>query len=512
MLIHPHTYVDKDLHYKQTFYFSTQLGVSCLIRMSEIDFRQLATEHHFERPESIEFAQWLDAQDSLASVRNQFHKPDAQYIEDTTDVHFEKNEPNGTMPSIIYLCGHSLGLPPSCVQNDLICGLNQWARLGVLAYMYGPMPASKSDSCILDQFASEIVGAQPDEVALTNNLSVNMHLLLAAFYRPNGVKNCILLEADAFPTDYYVVESQVAWHGLSPNDCIIQIRPREGEWCLRTEDIIAEIRENASRLALIWLPGVQYLTGQLLNMADITRAGHELAQCPVGWDLAHAIGNVPLELHAWDVDLAVWCSYKYLNAGPGSVGGLFVHQRHHHQPGTHGPRPGSISVSQTGPKLTGWWSHQAETRFDMTNQMELAPGAAAYRVSNPPWLSMISLRTSLNIFYQCGGMKMVREKSIRLTGYLDYLLRSSEYALPGDSCRIITPSSPSERGAQITIWFKQDVERYFRELTRRGCICDMRRPNCIRVSPSPLYTSFVDVRNFAQCMHSIVRTLEVRDH
>ncbi|TPP56456.1 Kynureninase [Fasciola gigantica] len=479
--------------------------------MSEVNFHQLATKHNFERPESIEFAHWLDTQDPLAFIRNQFRQPDAQYIENKTGVRFEKVDPDGNLPSVTYLCGHSLGLQPVNLQNNLINGLDQWAYLGVLAYMHGPMPASKADLCIRDQFAQEIVGAQPDEVALTNNLSVNMHILLTTFYRPNGTKNCILIEENAFPSDFYAVESQVAWHGLNPSDCIIQIRPREGEWCLKTEDILNTIRENSSRLALIWLPGVQYITGQLLDMAEITRAGHELAQCPVGWDLAHAVGNVPLELHAWNIDLAVWCSYKYLNAGPGAVGGLFVHERHHHPPGTHGPSPGLPSVNQSGPKLTGWWSHRADTRFDMSNQMELAPGAAAYRISNPPWLAMIALQTSLTIFHQCGGMGSVREKSIQLTGYLDYLLRSGAYGLPDNLSRIITPSDSNKRGAQLTIWFKQEVGQYHRELTRRGYICDVRRPNCIRVSPNPLYTRFVDVRNFAQCIHSLVVISEVGD-
>ncbi|VDP82304.1 unnamed protein product [Echinostoma caproni] len=477
--------------------------------MSLIDFEHLALEHDFAQPESTAFARWLDSEDSLGFIRDQFRQPDAHYIEQTTTIRFERTDSDGVCPSITYLCGHSLGLQPTSLLTRLTAGLDQWACLGVLAYANGQLPASSSDLPVAEQVAREIVGAKPVEVALTNNLSINMHLLLTTFYRPIGDKNCILIEKKAFPTDYYVIESQIAWHGLDPASCIIQLEPRAGEWCLRTDDILCVIRENASRLALIWLPGVQYITGQLFDIPTITRAGHELAQCPVGWDLAHAVGNVELQLHAWEVDLAVWCSYKYLNASPGAVGGLFVHEKHHHLTGTHGPSPVVLEPVQNGPRLTGWWSHRAETRFDMTNEMELAPGAAAYRVSNPPFMAMIALQTSLDIVHRCGGMKPIRERSIRLTGYLDYLLRSSQaYALPPDQCLIVTPNEAEARGAQITIAFQHDVNRYFHALTRRGFICDVRKPNCIRVSPNPLYTRFVDVLNFAQCLHRIVTAPE----
>ncbi|KAA3675838.1 kynureninase [Paragonimus westermani] len=466
-----------------------------------MDFDQLAKRNGF-LADTAQFAQWLDSLDPLAEMQSKFEKPSFEGLEHIA--HLDVVPVNDrSVKHVTYLCGNSMGLKPKNVHELLHIVLQQWGKLGVHAYHRGPLPASHCDIQLTKDIAELIVGAEPDEVAITGGLSTNIHLLFSSFYRPHGVKTCILIEAGAFPSDYYVVESQISWHGLNPSRCIIQIKPRPGEWCLRTEDVIQKIREEAEKLALIWLPGVQYFTGQLFDMEQITQAGHQYANCPVGWDLAHAVGNVPLELHKWNVDMAAWCSYKYLNGSPGAIAGLFVHRKHHHQAGLHGPSVAIAGVIPKGPQLTGWWSHRAETRFDMTCHMELEVGAAAYRITNPPLLLAAALRASIDLFRDSGGMSVIREKSIKLTGYLDYLLRSSKFALPADRFQIITPKDPTARGAQVTIFVSHKLQQIHERLSREGFIYDIRHPKSMRIAPAPLYNSFLDIFHFAQRLSEI---------
>ncbi|CAL8069230.1 unnamed protein product [Calicophoron daubneyi] len=474
--------------------------------MSVESFMELASKNAVH-VDSQEFAEVLDKQDPLGCFKSEFIYPTCESLEKWTTIRF--SSASKSIPTkITYLCGNSLGLQPRNLEREITKVLQQWGGLGVYAYNSGPLPASYCDLQLSHDVAKLIVGAEEDEVAVTCNLSVNMHMLLAAFYRPDGNRSCVLVEERAFPTDYYAIESHIVWHGLNPLENVIQISPRSGEHCLHKEDIIKAIRANASRLALVWLPGVQYTTGQVFDIEEITRAAHEIAHCPIGWDLAHSVGNVPLELHKWEVDIAVWCSYKYLNGSPGALGGIFVNRKHHNVCGVHGPSQTPPGVIPNGPMLTGWWSHRTETRFDMSNNMELAPGALAYRISNPPLLLAAALRASLDIFQKCGGLQALRKKSILLTGYLYYLLRYSSFALPEHNFKIVTPEDPSERAAQLTIEIKNRLDYYFDQMTTRGFICDVRKPNFIRVTPVPLYNTYVDVYEFAKTLSDVVKSSE----
>ncbi|CAH8498765.1 unnamed protein product [Schistosoma turkestanicum] len=475
---------------------------------------------------SIDFAIKLDEHDVLRSYRSEFHLPNydevmktiytnpTEYNQPITTTTTTENDTTNHTKQIIYFCGHSMGLQPKRLHAYLTSILNQWSNLGVLAYHYGELPASHCDQQLSMDCAQWIVNAKPHEVAITCNLTVNMHTLLAKFYRPKGEKQCILIEDDIFPSDYYALESQIHWHGLNPIDCIIKMKPRAEEYCLRNEDILQTIQKNQHRIALIWLPGIQYITGQLFNMKLITQWGHHYCQCPVGWDLAHAIGNVPLYLHDWNIDMAVWCSYKYLNGSPGALGGLFIHEKYHHEESSYGPtinksnRDSSndmIMIDVSGPQLTGWWSHRNETRFNMTGHMELAKGADAYRLSNPPLLLAATLTVSINIVKLCGGMNNLREKSIKLTNYLEYLITNSPLALNNDQYCLVTPSSSTERGAQLTLCFHQvNVKEIYENLLKLGVICDYRLPNFLRITPIPLYNSFEDVYLFVQRLRHLL--------
>ncbi|CAH8545595.1 unnamed protein product [Schistosoma guineensis] len=476
--------------------------------------------------DSIDFAIKLDEHDSLHSYQSEFYLPDYNQVMKTVQSNStehnqhltDKNDENHSK-KIIYFCGNSMGLQPRRLNAYLNDILNQWRDLGVLAYHYGELPASHCDKQLSIDCAQWIVNSKPSEVSITCNLTVNMHALIAKFYRPKGAKHCVLIEDGIFPSDYYVLESQINWHGLNPNDCIIKLKPRINEYCLRNEDILHEIQKNQHRIALIWLPGVQYVTGQLFNMKLITEWGHQYCKCPVGWDLAHAVGNIPLFLHDWDVDMAVWCSYKYLNGSPGAMGGLFIHEKHHHQESSYGPKfnesndinssDNTIITDISGPQLTGWWSHRTETRFDLTGHMELAKGADAYRLSNPPLLLAAALTVSIGIIKSCGGMNNLREKSIKLTNYLEYLITESPLALTSDQYSIVTPSSSEERGAQLTLSFNHvNVKKLYENLLRLGAICDYRLPNFLRITPIPLYNSFEDVYMFVKCLRQALYDTE----
>jgi len=405
--------------------------------------------------------QWARAQDQadpLAHLRSRFAIPRAA----------EGN-------ALLYLCGHSLGLAPIDARATLMAEISAWEQLGVLGHEAAAVPWID----YAEQFQpalAQLAGAHSDEVVAMNSLSINLHLLLASFYRPQGVRRAILIEAGAFSSDRHVVSAQLAWHGLDPAHELIELAPRAGEDLLRTEDIEARIAETGPRLALVLWPGVQFRTGQWFDLARITHAAHA-AGALVGFDLAHAIGNVPLALHAQKVDFAAWCSYKYLNAGPGAIAGAFIHQRHWQR--------------RERPWLAGWWSHERSSRFAMSAQLEPAHGAAAWAVSNPPIFAAAPLRASLPLFAQA-GMTALRAKSVALTDYLAALLE--EFA--GHELQLITGADASLRGCQLSLRLRdapQRAERVREALARSRLVCDWREPDILRLAPVPLYNRFEDV-------------------
>jgi kynureninase len=399
----------------------------------------------------------FDAADPLGSFRDRFCMPRAA---------------DGS--EVLYLCGHSLGLRPKSTQKYVDDELEAWKSLGVQAQFRLGEPWVNYPERLAAPMA-RIVGAEPSEVTLMGSLSVNLHVAMASFYRPAAHRYRILIEYHAFPSDRYAIESQVRWHGLDPADAVVTLKPRSGESALRTEDIEDVIRREGDSIALILLGGVQYFTGQFFDIERITAVGHAKG-CKVGFDLAHAVGNVPLRLHDHGVDFAVWCTYKYLNSGPGGVGGLFVHRDR---------------WSSDPPMLAGWWGHNPGTRFNMPDHFEADEGAAGWQISNPPILQMAALRASLMIFDEA-GMEAIRAKSVRLLGYLDSLL----YELPPAGYSIVTPADPASRGAQVSLSVGAGREAMFEMLRENHVVCDHRGP-LIRVSFVPLYNSFRDVCRFA---------------
>jgi kynureninase len=406
----------------------------------------------------LDQARSQDAADALAGLRARFALP-----------HAADGRP------LLYFCGHSLGLAPTAARAMIEAEIADWERLGVLGHEHAASPwigyAER-----LQPLLAQLAGAQPHEVVAMNSLSVNLHLLLASFYRPSGRRRAILIEAGAFSSDRHVVASQIHWHGCDPEHELIELAPRPGEELIRIEDVEARIASEGSRLALVLWPGVQYRTGQLFDLQRITRAAHA-AHCMVGFDLAHAIGNVPLALHADDADFAVWCSYKYLNSGPGALGGAFVHERH--------------CAGSELPRLAGWWGHEARTRFEMRPEFVAARGAAAWALSNPPIFSAAPLRASLPLFAEA-GMPALRRKSMALTAYMASLLTE----LAGEQLAIITPSDPAQRGSQLSLRIARGPghgRELFQTLAARGVVCDWREPDIIRIAAVPLYNSFEDV-------------------
>ena len=400
----------------------------------------------------------LDRTDRFSSFRDRFHLPTGE----------------GGKPKR-YFCGNSLGLQPKAVPELLRQELDDWARLAVDAHFHGATPWFTYHEVLRDGMAA-IVGALPREVVVMNSLTVNLHLMMTSFFRPNAGRRKILIEDAAFPSDTYAVKSHLKLHGLDPATDLIVATPREGESCLRTEDIVGLLEERGTEIALVLLPGVQYYTGEWFDIGTITAAAR-VQGCTVGVDLAHAAGNVALQLHDWDVDFAVWCNYKYLNGGPGAVGGCFVHQRH--------------EQNSDLPRLAGWWGNDPESRFRMhlIPEFEPAVGADGWQLSNPPILAMAPLRASLNLFQEAGGMVALREKSERLTGFLEDQIRS----IDSPALEILTPAEPSRRGAQLSIRVRQDSEKVFHSLLDRDVVVDYRRPDVIRAAPAPLYNSFEDV-------------------
>lgn len=403
-----------------------------------------------------------DAQDPLKEYRSLFHVP-------------EQKDGNDA----IYLCGHSLGLQPKSVKQYVEQELADWARLGVEGHFHAKHPWMPYHELLTEQTA-RLVGAQPIEVVVMNSLTVNLHLMMVSFYRPTPARHKVVIEANAFPSDQYAVKSQIRFHGFDPEDALVELQPREGEAFIRTDDIEAYLAREGKSVALIMLGGVNYYSGQAFEMERITRAGHSHG-CIVSFDLAHAAGNIPLKLHDWDVDFAAWCSYKYLNAGPGSTAGCFVHERHAH--------------SSDLPRFSGWWGTNKTERFLMGPVFDPIPGAEGWQVSNPPILPLAALRASMDIFDDV-GMEKIRAKSELLTGYLEFLL--DHHAQPDIS--VITPRDPRQRGAQLSIRVASHGKAIHETLTRNGVVCDWREPDVIRVAPIALYNTFTEVFDFIQIL------------
>jgi kynureninase len=406
------------------------------------------------------FAAELDARDDLAGFRPRFHIP--------------RREDGG---DVVYLCGNSLGLQPRAVRAHVEQELHDWEALAVEGHFRGKNPWVSYHELLTGQTA-RLVGAEPAEVVVMNTLTVNLHLLMVSFYRPTPGRHAVLMEANAFPSDRYAVQSQIRFHGYDPAAALLEARPRPGEDVLRTEDIEALLERHGRSVALLLFGGVNYYSGQAFDMARLTAAAHAQG-CVVAFDLAHAAGNFVLRLHDWDVDFAVWCSYKYLNAGPGSTAGCFVHARHADRPDL--------------PRFAGWWGTNKGTRFRMGPDFDVLPGAEGWQVSNPAILPLAALRASMDLFDEA-GMPRLRAKSERLTGYLEYLLTRR----PSSRFSLITPRDPGQRGAQLSIRVPSGGRALFERLTAAGIVCDWREPDAIRAAPVPLYNTFTDAHRFAE--------------
>ncbi|MGC5020615.1 kynureninase [Micromonospora sp. DT47] len=392
----------------------------------------------------------------------------------------------GRYPEAAYLAGNSLGLQPRATRDELLADLDAWRRLGVEGHLEAERPWLPYHE-FLTAPAARLVGALPAETVVMNSLTVNLHLLMVSFYRPAGERTRIVIEDSAFPSDSYAVRSQARFHGLDPDDTVVRLTPRAGEETLRTEDVLAYLTTEGGKAALVLLGGVNYLTGELMDIPAITAAGRA-AGAVVGWDLAHAVGNVPLALHDWDVDFAAWCSYKYLNSGPGALAGVFVHERHLGDPRL--------------PRFEGWWSTEAATRFEMTPTSRPPATVEAWQISNPPIFAMGPVRTSLELFDSV-GMPALRERSVRLTGYLERLLDEVTADRP---LTVVTPRDPDRRGCQLSVRIGAGSAS---ELSKRlrhehGVIADAREPDVVRFAPVPLYSTYHDCWRVADALAATV--------
>ncbi len=410
---------------------------------------------------SLDYARNQDQTDTLYPFRERFLFPQ----------HEDRN--------VIYLCGNSLGLQPRSVSYLMNLELDDWAKHGVEGHFRARSPWFSYHHNFSETLA-QIVGASPDEVVAMNSLTVNLHLLMLSFYRPEGKRYKIMMEAGAFPSDQYAMETQARMYGYDPEDAIIELSPKEGNYIIEEEDILDAIEKAGDTLAVVMIGGVNYYTGQLFDMKRITQAAHRVGAY-VGFDLAHAVGNVPLSLHDWSVDFACWCSYKYLNSGPGGVGGAFVHAHHGNNPKTF--------------RLAGWWGNEEEGRFKMTKGYTAQKGAAGWQMSNAPVFNMVAHRASLDLFAKA-GMAALREKSLKLTAYMEYLLRQLDHL----SFKIITPPDPERRGCQLSLLFEENGKAVFERLTANGVIADWREPNVIRIAPVPLYNTFEDCYRFYEIL------------
>ena len=407
-----------------------------------------------------EFARQMDSTDPLRSYRNKFYFP---------------KHTNGEQA--IYLCGNSLGLQPKSAKAHIEAVLDDWRDLGVKGHFEGAHPFATYHETLGEQMA-KIVGGRKEEVVAMNSLTVNLHFMMVSFYRPKQGRYKILMEKNAFPSDQYAVKSQLEFHGYDPKDGLIELEPRAGEDILRTEDILDLIKDKGKEIALIMIGGLNYYTGQAYDMEKITRVGHEMG-CMVGFDLAHGAGNLSFSLHDWDVDFAVWCTYKYMNSGPGGIAGCFVHERH-------------VKRKDLA-RFAGWWGHDKATRFLMDDTFVPIQGAEGWQMSNETVLSMAALKASLEIFEEV-GMKAIVKKSRLLTRYLEFLIEE----LKSDRIQIITPKQTDARGAQLSIRVVNSDKSLFKAISEKGVIADWREPDVIRIAPAPLYNSFMDVFNFVQ--------------
>ncbi len=403
-----------------------------------------------------EFALQCDSKDELKSFRDLFHIPVREGKE------------------VIYLGGNSLGLQPRTAKEHLETELESWSQYGVEAHFMGTRPWMPYHKNLTPTLA-KVVGAKESEVVAMNSVTVNLHLMMVSFYRPFANRYKILCESDAFPSDQYALETQVKFHSYDPEDAIVEMRPGKGQHLLKNEDILKAIDDLGDQLALTMFGGVQYYTGQYFDLPAITRSTHEVGAI-AGFDLAHAVGNVPLDLHNWNVDFAVWCSYKYMNSGPGAVGGAFVHEKHH---------------KSNLPQFAGWWGNDEEERFLMKSGFRPIVGVDRWQISNAPVFTMSAHLASLEIF-ESAGMHRLREKSLSLTSYMEYLIKLK----CNDKLEIITPDTPEFRGCQLSLLVRGGGNDIFRRISERGVIADWREPNVIRVAPVPLYNTFLDVYEF----------------
>ena len=415
---------------------------------------------------NLAYAQQQDQQDPLKEYRSKFLIPT-----------------NNNNEELVYLCGNSLGLQPKKTSEYLQQELNDWAKFGVEGHTDAKKPWLPYHE-FLNKSMAKIVGAKPSEVVIMNSLTANLHFMMVSFYQPTKIKYKIVIESDAFPSDKYAVESQLKFHGFDSKEGLILWKPRKGEELCRFEDLEKIMKEHGNEIALLMIGNTNYYTGQSFPLKKITELGHQ-HNCMVGFDLAHGVGNIQPNLHEIGADFAVWCTYKYLNSGPGSLGGCFVHERHADNPDLN--------------RFTGWWGHNKETRFNMRHEFDALSGAEGWQLSNPAILSMTAIRASLDIFEEA-GFENIRAKSEKLTSYLEYLINE----LKDDRINIITPSNPLERGCQLSIQVKSANKKLHAQLTQAGVISDWREPDVIRVAPAPLYNSFEDVFEFVKRLKMVL--------
>jgi kynureninase len=415
---------------------------------------------------TLEYARQLDKEDKLSSLRNQFHIPKDKKGNDW-----------------LYFTGNSLGLQPKSTKEYINQELEDWANLGVEGHFEAKNPWLNYHELLTDKMA-KIVGAKPIEVVVMNTLTTNLHLLMVSFYRPTKTKYKIVIESDAFPSDRYAVQSQLKFHGFDEETDLIEWKPREGEELLNIDDLETILQFEGDEIALLLIGGVNYYTGQFLDLKRIAEIGHS-KNCIVGIDLAHGAGNIQPDLHNSGIDFAAWCTYKYLNSGPGSLAGLFVHEKH--------------AKNKDLPRFAGWWNHNKETRFNMRMPFDVMEGAEGWQLSNPPILSMAAIKASLDLFDEV-GMDALRKKSEKLTGYFEFLINE----INSDDIKIITPSNPKERGCQLSIQVKNADKSLHKKLTENNIITDWREPDVIRCAPTPMYTSFEDVYRMVTILQTLL--------
>jgi kynureninase len=426
----------------------------------------IAMSRNFEN--SLDFAKQLDEQDELKRFRNEFIIPQ----------HENRNA--------IYFLGNSLGLQPKRTNEYIQQVLKQWSRCGVEGFFVGEQPWMEYHQQLLPTL-SEIVGALPHEIVVMNQLTVNLHLMMVSFYKPQGKRNKILCEAKAFPSDQYVLHSHIRQRGLNPNEVIVEVQPRNNEVLIREEDILSAIEEHKNELALVLFGGVNYYTGQVFKMQSIAKAAHSV-EAKVGFDLAHAAGNIPLQLHNWNVDFACWCSYKYLNSGPGAVAGAFIHEKYHSD--------NSLN------RFAGWWGNKKETQFLMKKDFDPELSAEGWQLSTPSPILFAAHKASLDIFKEA-GISNVFEKNKRLNNYLRFILEELINELPKDSIKIFTPANETEKGCQVSLAIKSG-KKVFDEISRNGVFSDWREPDVIRIAPVGLYNTFEEVWQLGQILKSAI--------